>query len=138
MNEQIIWSPGVSLEEIEKQVILKALRFYRGVKTTTANALGISVRTLDNKLEQYNADTAKNAEAQAEEKARREEFQRRSRGIACAQPNGILPPKAEARPHVEPAQVTAQELAMPMPIGKEVQSMPPKRAAGGGSRRSRA
>ena len=49
----INWQPGITLEEIEKQVILKALEFYQGNKTKTALSLGIAVRTLDNKLEKY-------------------------------------------------------------------------------------
>ncbi len=54
----LIWSPGVTLEDVEKQVILKAHHYYKEVKTTTAAALGISVRTLDAKLEKYQADEA--------------------------------------------------------------------------------
>lgn len=50
---QIIWSPGVTLEQIEKQVILKAFSFFDCNKTRTADALGIAVRTLDAKLEKY-------------------------------------------------------------------------------------
>lgn len=49
----INWQPGITLEEIEKEVILKALQFYHGNKTHTANALGISIRTIQNKLAQY-------------------------------------------------------------------------------------
>jgi hypothetical protein len=49
----IFWQPGVTLEEIEKQVILKAFSCFQGNKTQTARSLGIAVRTLDSKLEQY-------------------------------------------------------------------------------------
>lgn len=47
------WTPGMTLEDIKKQVILAALRHYGGNKTKTAEALDISVRTIDYKLEQY-------------------------------------------------------------------------------------
>jgi len=47
---EINWQPGVTLEDIELQVIDKAYRFFEGNKTKTANALGIAIRTLDNKL----------------------------------------------------------------------------------------
>lgn len=47
------WSPGVTIEQIEEGVIKKALRFYQGNKTKTAQSLGIAVRTLDNKLSKY-------------------------------------------------------------------------------------
>lgn len=53
MNDLIFWSPGVTLEDMKKRVILAALRHYSGNKTKTAEALGISVRTVDYKLEQY-------------------------------------------------------------------------------------
>lgn len=49
----INWQPGVTLEEMEKEVIMKALQFFHGNKTHTANALGISIRTIQNKLSQY-------------------------------------------------------------------------------------
>lgn len=47
------WQPGKTLESIEKEVILKALRFYQGNKTHTSRSLGIAIRTIDNKLEHY-------------------------------------------------------------------------------------
>lgn len=48
-----MWCPGIKLYDIEKEVILKALRFYQGNKTKTAESLGIAARTLYNKLEEY-------------------------------------------------------------------------------------
>lgn len=44
---------GVPLDEIEKQVILKTLEENNGGKKETAEKLGISVKTLYNKLEKY-------------------------------------------------------------------------------------
>ena len=44
---------GESLEEIEKQYILKILEINNWVKLRTAKILGISRRTLYNKLEKY-------------------------------------------------------------------------------------
>lgn len=52
----IAWTPGLTLEEVEKQVILKALSFYKGNKTQTAQSLEISVRTLYEKLAKYKED----------------------------------------------------------------------------------
>jgi transcriptional regulator with PAS, ATPase and Fis domain len=49
----IHWQPGMTLEEVEKQVILKAFQFYNRNKTHTAKALDIAIRTLDSKLEKY-------------------------------------------------------------------------------------
>jgi hypothetical protein len=62
----IVWSPGVTLNDIEKAAIIKAFRFFGNNKTATAAALGISIRTLDNKLERY-AEEAKQEEIKAAE-----------------------------------------------------------------------
>lgn len=80
MDNQIMWSPGVTLEDIEKQVILKAFRFYRGSKTTTSQALGISIRTLDTKLEKYEADGKLAKQQQDEQRQRDLDFFARQRG----------------------------------------------------------
>ncbi len=49
----IEWTPGLTLADVEKIVILKAFKFFQGNKTRTAGALDIAIRTLDAKLEQY-------------------------------------------------------------------------------------
>jgi two-component system response regulator FlrC len=49
------WSPGSTLEEIERRVILEALEFHKGNRTHTAKALGISIRTLRNKIADFKA-----------------------------------------------------------------------------------
>lgn len=49
----IYWSPGMKISEIEKAIILHALRFYSGNKQTTAFSLGISLRTLYSRLNEY-------------------------------------------------------------------------------------
>ena len=55
MND-IIWSPGVKLEHVEKKIILKALAFYGNDRETTARSLGISRRTLDGRISDYKKD----------------------------------------------------------------------------------
>jgi len=47
------WAPGQTLNDIERSVILEALQYHRGNRTHTARALGISIRTLRNKLADY-------------------------------------------------------------------------------------
>lgn len=47
------WSPGQTLDDIERYVILEALDHHKGNRTHTAKALGISIRTLRNKLSDY-------------------------------------------------------------------------------------
>lgn len=52
----VTWQPGVTLEQIEKQVIQKALRFYQGNKEQTARALGVSTKTIFNKVQEYEGE----------------------------------------------------------------------------------
>ena len=47
------YMPGVSLSELEKQYIIQALTYFKGNKTQVANALGITIKTLYNKLHEY-------------------------------------------------------------------------------------
>lgn len=42
-----------NLEQIEKRVILEALKFFNGNKSRTATALGVTLKTLYNKLHCY-------------------------------------------------------------------------------------
>lgn len=50
------WSPGRTLDDIEKRVIIEALKYHQGNRTHTAKALGISIRTLRNKISDYKRD----------------------------------------------------------------------------------
>jgi two-component system response regulator FlrC len=47
------WRPGRTLDEIERNVILEALKHFGGNRTHTAKSLGISIRTLRNKLAEF-------------------------------------------------------------------------------------
>jgi len=47
------WTPGRTLDDIERNVILDALMYHQGNRTHTAKSLGISIRTLRNKLADY-------------------------------------------------------------------------------------
>lgn len=51
--EKAPWLPGKTLDDIERNVILQALDYHHGNRTHTARALGISIRTLRNKLADY-------------------------------------------------------------------------------------
>jgi two-component system response regulator FlrC len=53
MNASLGWMPGTTLNDIERNVILDALKYHSGNRTHTAKALGISIRTLRNKLAEY-------------------------------------------------------------------------------------
>ncbi len=47
------YDPTMTLHELEKRYILKALSYFEGNKTQAANALGITIKTLYNKLHEY-------------------------------------------------------------------------------------
>lgn len=47
------YDPAVSLHELERRYILKALNHFEGNKTQAANALGVTIKTLYNKLHEY-------------------------------------------------------------------------------------
>lgn len=46
-------APSLRLDDVERRHILKVLAMYRGNKTRAAEALGVTVKTLYNKLERY-------------------------------------------------------------------------------------
>lgn len=100
MSGQILWSPGISLDAMEKMIIIEAYRFFRSNKTATASALGISVRTLDNKLEKYEQEQVEEKERYENEVRRRQEFLLRQRGNP---PNNIGIPYTPTAPHVSGA-----------------------------------
>lgn len=77
---EIIWSVGMTLDSIEKMIILKAYSFFRHNKTQTAASLGISPRTLDNKLERYESELDSESERQANELRKRTAFLIKQRG----------------------------------------------------------
>ena len=49
---------GRSISEMEKELILSTLDYYKGNRTHAADVLGISIRTLRNKLKEYNEGEA--------------------------------------------------------------------------------
>ena len=50
---------GTTVGEAEKQLILKTLTATRNNKTKAAEILGISSKTLQNKLKEYNSDAGR-------------------------------------------------------------------------------
>ena len=47
---------GSSLDEVEREMITRTIEFTGGNKTRAAEILGVSSKTLYNKLEQYESD----------------------------------------------------------------------------------
>ena len=52
-SSETSWKPGRTLDEIERNVILEALKHFDSNRTHTAKSLGISIRTLRNKLAEF-------------------------------------------------------------------------------------
>jgi hypothetical protein len=50
------WQIGMSLEDLEKQVILKALNIFQGNRSQVARSLKVAERTIYNKLALYNGE----------------------------------------------------------------------------------
>lgn len=133
-NPNLNWNPGMTIESIEKDAILQALRFYRGNKTATANALGIAIRTLDNKIAQYEQDAKKEEAASEIRKQQREEFQRRSRGPAQVSQVTV---QTATGVRMESAPDASKEHAVPLPVGSKVQEVSPRTPAESSSAKTR-
>lgn len=144
-DQVIMWSPGVSLEAIEKQVILKALSHFKNNKTVTAGALGIAIRTLDNKLDKYEYEAQMEQKRQQEDEQRRREFLDRARGNP---PNNIgIPfsptqqsrafPSTPAGPRMESFANSASQPEMPLPQREEIQTVLSKHSSPNGEKRRR-
>lgn len=50
-----MWTPGLTLDEIERLVVFEALAYYDGNRTHTAQSLGMSRRTLRNWMRKWRA-----------------------------------------------------------------------------------
>jgi DNA-binding NtrC family response regulator len=53
-GDEVTFRPGITVEEAERQLILMTLRHTDGNRARAADLLGLSVKTLFNKLKQYN------------------------------------------------------------------------------------
>lgn len=115
----IIWQPGMSLEQLEKEVITTAVRFYGDDKTKTALALGISVKTIYNKLEQYEREGQDRLQAEAKRNEEAESARVQAQG-------GV---------HIQSAvENDRAQRSMSVREREKVQEMPSKRASSGSTR----
>lgn len=133
----IIWSPGVTLEAVEQQVIIKAYEYFKYNKSATARALGIVPNTLDSKLEKYEQQKRDIQSASDAERKRREEFLARARGVGTTpnNVNGGIPVAPGVR--VEPVKVASPQQPVPMPERQEVKAVLPQQPATRGRGRPR-
>lgn len=135
MEAQVIWTPGVTLDALERQVIVNAYQAFGRNKTATANALGISVRTLDSKLEVFEAETRREIEYHESQKQREIEFLARCRGTRPEivneepKPFGVEAKKGDDMESV--TKLTAQH-AVSMSKRPEIQKVSPGKTAKSG------
>lgn len=76
----IAWNPSMSLAAVEKQVIQKCLEYYRGNKSQVARILGVTVKTIDRRIEQYAKEAEEQIERDVVEEKKRLERLRLARG----------------------------------------------------------
>lgn len=137
-RDPIFWAPGVTLEAIEKQVILKAYQWFRGNATQTAIALGVSEKTIRNKLEQYEHEGRKQQEFEDRELAERQRQLNRARGIAVADPEaGASVHGASSGVHAQPAVETRSQHSVPVSEPQKVQEVLSSKASAGREHRRR-
>jgi hypothetical protein len=84
LHHVIHWSPGVTIEQLERQAIFMAFKHFHFNKTATANSLGISIRTLDNKFDKYAKEDKAANEADIERKKNADHWLAKSRGHVSA------------------------------------------------------
>lgn len=138
--QPVFWSPGVTLEAIEKQVILNAFRFYRGNKTQCSISLGISIRTLENKLEKYEDDGKQQLEAERKEQLDRDAILRRQRGIVgdgSGSQEGARLHGSYSGVHLQPTLEASEKPAVPVQEPAKVQSVLPAQPAARSAGRGR-
>lgn len=138
--EVVNWVPGITLEYVERMAIESAIKFYRGNKTQTSIALGISVRTLDTKLEKYEADRQLYEIRLKEENEKRRADEARMRGGAPYRPAEDAQtsfPGSRIGLHLKPAAQAPAELAVPLSERAKVQEMLSRQAAPSGQRKGR-
>jgi DNA-binding NtrC family response regulator len=61
-NKEVVYSVGTTVKDMEKKLIFRTLRHVNENRTHAAQLLGISIRTLRNKLREYQAESLKESE----------------------------------------------------------------------------
>ncbi len=131
------WSPGLTLERVEKDCILQALNFFENNKTRTAEALGICPRTLDNKLARYRNDESGTARAENYSNGNSGGDTQGTPGGSCQGQKGPEVPQAglgtQEGVHVQPPLKPSEEPSLSLRKRQEIQKMSPKQSAKNGA-----
>lgn len=124
MHNPIIWSPGVTLEAMIQQAVEASMNFYRGNKTAASRSLGISIRTLDARIDKYKKEKEDHEQRVTDTEQRRRDFQARERAtpVGASFDNAGTPSI-----HADAVERKRQENRIPAQAG--VQSKPVARAA---------
>jgi hypothetical protein len=125
----IQYEPGMTIDSAEQEIIEQAFRFYRNNKIQTCASIGISLRTLDTKLETYERIRNERGLQDTKLEAERANFLERARGTA---PSGY----ANERPRVESTPQFPTEQPVPVPEQKEIQEVLPEHTSKGGRKRT--
>ncbi len=138
------FNPGLNEETVLKIYTQLMMEFFQGNKTRAAIAMGISVSTLDRRLDKYHGDIINERIKLDQIKRNQEDISRRLRGLPVGssvyqdhQINSFGIPQAEARVHVEPAAEISKEQSVPVPDWSEVQALPSQPAPGHRERKRR-
>lgn len=126
MSHNVFWSPGMTLDYMERSVIEAALNFYRGNKTMAAAALGISIRTIQNKLERYEVEDKQQHERREAARRKEEEFALRCRGANFTQVYPHQPAIPRSQPSPKSDALSTAEHEVSVPERDEVQEVLPE------------
>lgn len=141
MNVNLQWQPGMTLDEVERICIEAAYSFYHKNKTQTSIALGISIRTLDAKLEKYADEQRIRVEKQAADVIRNKEINDRLRGIIpnaqSAKYKSEDLPSATTGLRLESPSQTPAKYDVPVQVEHKVQEVLPSQTASSGKKRGR-
>lgn len=91
LNKPLHWSPGVSIDEVLRQVVLKAVHFYRGDKAAAARSIDVPIAYIEEKLLQHDVQQKAYEQKISEIKNRQLAFVERSRGIHAKPPSAPVP-----------------------------------------------
>lgn len=53
MKRTVTWRKGITIKEVEKEIYLRSLEMNKGDKRKVAESLGVSVKTVFNKINKY-------------------------------------------------------------------------------------
>lgn len=82
----IVWSPGISLEEMERRIIEQAFDFYNRNAQTAANSLRIDVNEFNKKKRKYEEDDMQIEINRKAQQIIENNFKLKSRGVNTDEP----------------------------------------------------